>query len=252
MPRAGVVEAFYVLEDRRPHHLPGRPAAPVKKLRLQSGDERLSEGVVVGRAHPTHRRHQSLIIQSLAEGQRSALHYSIRVVHEPRSGLAPRDRHLQSIDDELGPQVCGHRPADHLAAAGIKNEGQIHEALCGTDVSYVRNPYAVRLFRGEVPSDQVWSGLLKRYSVSGPHPPATQTPPKLRPAHEPGDSLPGAADAYGSEFGVYPGCPVSSATVAVDHLDLLQEHRVEAGYLRWRPVLPGIITRARNPKKLAQ
>ena len=69
MPPAGVVEALYVLKDRRPHHLPGRrPVAPVEKLRLEGGDKRLSEGIVVGRTRPTHRRHQSLILQSLAEG----------------------------------------------------------------------------------------------------------------------------------------------------------------------------------------
>src|SRR4030095_3926581 len=74
----------------------------------------------------------------------------------------------------------------------------------------------------------------------------------LRPRREPLSSLPGAADADGSEFGMYPGSSVGSATVAVNHLDLLQEHRVEAKSLRWRPVPPGIVTRARNPKKPAK
>jgi hypothetical protein len=120
VPPAGVVEALDVLEDRRPRYLPGWPAAPLEKLRLEGGDERLGEGVVVGRAHPTRRGYQPFILEPLSERQRSVLHSSVRVVHEPRSGLAPRDRHLQGVYDEFGPQVCGHRPADHLVARTSK------------------------------------------------------------------------------------------------------------------------------------
>ena len=42
MPPSGVVEALYVLEDRRPHRLPCGPQDPVKQLRLQrSGAARI-------------------------------------------------------------------------------------------------------------------------------------------------------------------------------------------------------------------
>jgi hypothetical protein len=57
----------------------------------------------------------------------TALHYPSGT--RARSGLAARDRHMQSIHHEFGPQVCGHRLADHLAAAGIEDEGQAHEVL---------------------------------------------------------------------------------------------------------------------------
>src|SRR5918994_7262367 len=124
-----------------------------------------------------------------------------------------------------------HRPADHPPAAGIEDEGQVDEALSGADVGYVRYPQPVGLLCGEVPPDQVRGGLLKRYSVGGPHPPTAQTAPKLRPAHEPGDPLPAATDADGSELGMHPGSSVGGAAVAVDRLYLLREHRVEAGSL---------------------
>src|SRR5215208_2663361 len=138
------------LQKSCPRHLLSRPAAPVEKLRLQGGDKRLSKGVVIGRAHPPHRRHQPLVLKPLSERQRGVLHSAVRMVHEPRSGLASGDRHLQGVYDELSPQVSRHRPADDSAAAGIEDEGQVHEALSGADVGYVRHPQAVRLFGGEV------------------------------------------------------------------------------------------------------
>jgi hypothetical protein len=36
---------------------------------------------------------------------------------------------MQSVHHELGSQVCDHRLANHLVAAGIEDEGQVHEAL---------------------------------------------------------------------------------------------------------------------------
>src|SRR5215211_3232000 len=99
------------------------------------------------------------------------------MMHQPWSRLASCDRHLQGVHDELGTQVSSHRPADHPPAADIKDEGQVDEALSGADVGYIRNPEPVQHLRGEVPSDQVLSCLLKRYAVGGPHSPSPQTAP---------------------------------------------------------------------------
>ena len=56
----------------------------------------------------------------------TALHYPSGA--RARSGLASRDRHMQIINHQFGPQVCGHRLTDHFVAAGIEDEGQAHEA----------------------------------------------------------------------------------------------------------------------------
>src|SRR5215208_340840 len=88
--------------------------------------------------------------------------------------------------------------------------------------------------------------------MSRPHLTPPETAPELRSAHEPSNPLLGAAEAYGSELGVYPGSSVGSPAVAVDRLDLLLEHCVEACSLGWGPVSPGIVAGARDAKKSAQ
>src|SRR6185437_14012174 len=37
------------------------------------------------------------------------------------------DGGFERVDNKLSPQVIGHRPADDLAAPGIKNDGEIEE-----------------------------------------------------------------------------------------------------------------------------
>jgi hypothetical protein len=69
-----------------------------------------------------------------------------------------------------------HRPADHAPAAGIEDEGQVDEALSETDAGYVRHTQPIRCFRGEVPFDQIWSGLLARYAVGGLRSPSRREP----------------------------------------------------------------------------
>jgi hypothetical protein len=81
------------------------------------------------------------------------------VVHQPQSGLAFGDRHLQGLYDDLLSQTGCHRPADHPPAAAIEDEGQVDEALRGTTVGYVRDPQPIRFSREEVPFEQVSSAV---------------------------------------------------------------------------------------------
>ena len=45
------------------------------------------------------------------------------------AALAGCDRHLQGVYDELGPQVCSHRPAnDSVARGGIEDKARYKKA----------------------------------------------------------------------------------------------------------------------------
>ena len=52
--------------------------------------------------------------------------------HVSRPALS--EGHIQRIQNQLGSQVVGHRPADHPAAPDIHDDRQIEEARRGRDV----------------------------------------------------------------------------------------------------------------------
>jgi len=65
------------------------------------------------------------------------------------------DGGFERVDNKLSPQVIGHRPADDLAAPGIKNDGEIEEPARRRHEGDVGNPQLVGPGRGEVPVHQV-------------------------------------------------------------------------------------------------
>jgi hypothetical protein len=43
------------------------------------------------------------------------------------------DRHVEGGEDEIGPEVVGHRPAGDAAAEDIQHHGQVEEPRPGRD-----------------------------------------------------------------------------------------------------------------------
>ena len=60
-----------------------------------------------------------------------------------RPAAAPPDGHLQGVDDELGADVIGDRPADHPPAPGVDHDGQIDLAVGGGMFGDVAHPQPV-------------------------------------------------------------------------------------------------------------
>ena len=82
--------------------------------RIQSGDHR--------RGRPMDRDHDlDLLPRHRALGAHS-------VVDHPRAGFAPRDRHLQRVDDELLAEVVGHRPSDDPPGEEVLDVREIQPA----------------------------------------------------------------------------------------------------------------------------
>jgi hypothetical protein len=93
----------------------------------------------------------------------TALHYLSGA--RARSGLAPRDSYMQSIHPEFGPQVCSHRLTDHLVAAGIEDEGQVHEALLSSNFmnqGCSRLKHTVAPFNGSLGSRKMGLMIVKK------------------------------------------------------------------------------------------
>jgi hypothetical protein len=65
-------------------------------------------------------------------------------VDETRLRSAAGDRHLERVDDELGAEMVGHRPADHAAAVAVDYRGEVQPARPGRDMGDLRDPKLVR------------------------------------------------------------------------------------------------------------
>src|SRR3954467_1874929 len=90
-----VIEEFNELEDRYPGCLAAK-VATYPNLALQSRDEALGDGVVQGRAHPTHRWHDSRFLHPLAKRESCVLLRSpIAMVDESRRRVPPANSHLK-------------------------------------------------------------------------------------------------------------------------------------------------------------
>ena len=74
---------------------------------------------------------------------------------------APR-RHLQGVDDELGPHVVGDGPADDAAAPGVDDHRHVDLALGGEVLGDVAHPQPVWAVNDELAVDQVVRGRRQR------------------------------------------------------------------------------------------
>ncbi len=63
------------------------------------------------------------------EGDARVLGPPVGVMDEACARATPCDGHVEGVEDELGAQVAGHRPADDPAAEGVDDDRDVEEAL---------------------------------------------------------------------------------------------------------------------------
>ena len=78
----------------------------------------------------------------------------VRVVDHILRPALP-DCHFKRIEDELGAQMIGHRPADDLAAPGVQHDRKVEKARERGNERDVRHPQDVRRLGREVAIDEV-------------------------------------------------------------------------------------------------
>src|SRR5207245_10550617 len=69
--------------------------------------------------------------------------------------LSSPDRHLERVNDELGADVIGDRPADHASGPGVEHDRAIELARVGAVFGDVHDPQPVRTVRVELAGDEV-------------------------------------------------------------------------------------------------
>src|SRR6516225_3946778 len=127
MATSGIVPPLDVAEDRHPDLGLRGEAAASQQLAFQCSEEALAHGVVVGITDRSHGWAHAGFPAAAAERQRCILGALVAVVDDI-AWLALTDCHLQSLQDQLGPQMRLHRPADDPAAKRVEYDSEIEEA----------------------------------------------------------------------------------------------------------------------------
>ncbi len=126
----------------------------------------------------------------------------IGVVDEARGRATPRDRHVERVEDELGPQVAGHRPAHDRPGERVDHDRDVEEARPGRDVGDVGDPQLVRAARAERSVDEV--RCRRRAAVADRRP---DRPPAVDALRRPA-TLSSSAASFSS-----PAAPIAQARV---------------------------------------
>ena len=108
MPPGGVVEAFNKAEAGHPCLDLRDEAVPLEQFAFEGGKEALSWSIVIGVPERTHRGPHAGFLAALAKSERGTLIGLMDRIARP----APVKGHVQGVQNQLGPQVVGHRPAD--------------------------------------------------------------------------------------------------------------------------------------------
>jgi hypothetical protein len=110
MPPMRVVPAFDEIENGKRSLALRCEVVFGKQLAFERCVEALAHRVIVTIADRSHRRRNAGFSAALSKGDRRVLRSLVRMVDD-RLRIAPIDRHVERIDDQLFAHMISHRPA---------------------------------------------------------------------------------------------------------------------------------------------
>jgi len=156
--------------------------------------------------------------------------------------------HLHCIDDQVGADVIGDRPAHHPATPGVHDHAQVHFALARGVLGHIHRPKAVRAVYIELALDQVLGGIGVRIAPGTAASLAPVDADHAGLAHQAFHALARAADPFPeAKVGMDPGRAVGAPAAAVDVDDDIGELGILPVPVRHRVGPPGVKTRGRHP-----
>ncbi len=228
-----VVPAFDELEHRDARLDLRAEAVAIKKLALERGEEALAHRVVVCVADRSHRWPHAGLPAAFAEGDRGVLTALIGVMdHLARPPL--EQRHVEGLEDELGPQMGLHRPADDSAAPRVQHDREIEEARPRRDVGDVSDPETIRSRDDEVAGNQVRRGSRVTIAHCRERPLSPRHALQATPSHETSDSLSAHKRPSSAELSVHPRSAVGPLGPMMNLADLRLDCTVGLLALRHR------------------
>jgi hypothetical protein len=142
-------------------------------------------------------------------------------------GVALGDGHVQGVQDQLGAEVVGHRPADDPAGERVQDHGEVQPALTGALLGDVSDPQAVGSWWTELARDQIRGRCRGRVAASEPVGSAAMDADDTAGAHEPSDTLAADSDVQPqAQLSVDAWGAVGATAAGVDLADLADERLV--------------------------
>lgn len=171
---------------------------------------------------------------------------------QPAVGATSSKRHLERVEDELGAQMVGHRPADDQPGEQVLDVREIQEPFPGRDVGDVRRPRLVRVGRAKVALEQVGSDPDARQPDRRAPALACRNPGDTSRSHQPLDALSPDVDAMPEpQLGVNAARAVGAVRGGVDLLDPLGQPGVAQDAIGRRTTLPVMKAGAVDPQYAA-
>ena len=139
-------------------------------------------------------------------------------------GATASEGHLERVDDELGAEMVGHRPADDPPGEQVLDVREVQEPFPGRDVGDVRRPGLVRAVRAKVALNEVGSDPDARQPDGRPPALTRQQPGDSGRSHQPLHALTPDPDiVLEPQLGVDPPRAVGPVRGGVDLLDLVRQ-----------------------------
>src|SRR5690606_27066068 len=196
---ARVVEALDVVEDGGPGLGRIAEGMPIEQLALERGEEALGERVVVAVADRAHGGLDAGFAAACSEGDRGVLAALVGVMDDV-SRPAPLEGHVERLEDELGPEMRAHRPADDASAPNVEHNREIEESTPGRYVSDVGDPELVRAGSVKLPPDEIRCRRSVGASPRRAHTTASADALQALLLHQPGNALATDMDPFVGEI----------------------------------------------------
>jgi len=148
-------------------------------------------------------------------------------MYEAWGRVALGDGHVQGVQDQLGAEMVGHRPADDPAGERVEDDSEVQPALTGALLGDVSDPQAVGSWWSELALDQIRGRCRGRVAASEPVPSAAVDADDAAGPHESGDTLAADPDLQPqAQLGVDAWGAVGATAAGVDLADLADERLV--------------------------
>ncbi len=144
------MEAFDVVEDVGPCLGSSSVLASVYTLSLQHSKEALRSGIVGAAPSSTHRACEVVANEKPLVVVACKLTASIRMQDHRGLILALPERHQHGLEHQMAILAPTHRPSNHDGGVQVHDDAQVQPGIGNANVGDVRDPFRVRLGRGEI------------------------------------------------------------------------------------------------------
>jgi hypothetical protein len=190
-----------------------------------SDPHRLSVGAlsVPAIASTAYRTAHAVALKQVLEVTTAILAATVTVEDQARLRKAAKPRHTQRIRHQLRAHVRLHRPAHHLTAEQVENDGQIQPTLVRPDVRDVRSPDLVGTRGREVSLQQVRCDRQPVVAIGRDLEPAFGLRLDAVQLHEPLDTILADTNALGQQLLPHARPAVLAFGFSVHGLDVHQQ-----------------------------